>query len=442
MSSSTMTESRPESSRSSPRFRRRRVVSLLAVMGIVAGAVLMGWIWTLNSGLNWARQHMARSEWSDARKQLTGYLKLHPDDAEAHLLMAEAFVKDESAQDDDHLEQAFQHLQQISNDSPLAARARLQEARLRFVILFQPIQAEALLRESLELNNNSYEANTLMWKLEDLTGRHYLSSPYFWKAYELSSDREKPLRLREWFLSEFFPDSANAEYDRMLGIAATKKLPALIVRLLKFREAEPESPVHHAVLGWYFLDSKDPKTAVRLLGMAPDLNTAMADPLYVSVLFEALIDLGEFDKADACFQKWPLPHSGYDFWRCQGLRNQLILKNDRAAAVDFRRALDLPRGTLDWATMSRLANSLSRIGRLDEAEALRVRIGRLTKKSLTRDAIASIRKNLADLNKIDAVRKTQEFYSAIGLHQEARAWGNYLQILEKQSDKLNTINRN
>ena len=431
MTSSTKTDPRLKSS--SPWLRKRRLVFLLALVCVMTLAIGGGWIWMLHTGLARARQHMARKEWSDARTQLSRYFRLYPADAEAHLLMAESYVKDETDTEGGHIDHALSHLQTIPNDSEFAAKARLQEARLRFLIRFQPTKAEALLRKSLQLDGESFEANYLMWKLADLSGRHYLSRPYFWKVYDLSPADQKAIRLREWFLSEFFPESANADYDRLMGVVATKTLPVVIVRFLKFREAEPESPVNHAVLAWYFVDSKDPKSAVKLLEMASDLEVAMANPLYVSVLFEALLDLGEFDKATACFRSWPKPRTGYDYWRCQGLWNQLIRKDDRAAVVCFEKALKTPQGPLDWPTMSRLADSLSRIGRSREAKAVRNRIDRLTKTVLTPDTISSIRKTLQNIRNIDTARKVRDFYGKLGLKRESRAWEQHRQRLLKRS---------
>ncbi|MAG92177.1 MAG: hypothetical protein CMJ48_00280 [Planctomycetaceae bacterium] len=413
-------------------YTRRRLVLLSCGVLVVAGSVGYWW-WSIESEMENARQAIERGDWKPARAHLTRYLDWHPQDPAAHLLMAEALVKDDSRTSDDFVQQAIEHLHQIGDDAPLSARARLQEARLALLILREPARAEHLLRRSLKLNPDSYEANFLMWKVLDLTGRHINSREYFWRVYELSPETERASRLRDWFFAEFYSETANEPFTRALGAEKIGKIPASVNLLVRFRESEPAASFVHAALAAYYLESGKPKSSLELLKEAPDLAHAMQDPFFVAALFEALVDLGEFQKAKRCFEQFPRPHSGYLFWRCEGIYRQHVL-NDAAAAVEpYTHASTCWPAKFDWNLMMRLSECLRKVGRNNEAERVQSRVKHLTTKVLTRERTSQLRNRVGNLNNPFLAQEICSLYREFGLTREADAWEEHRQSLLRYS---------
>lgn len=406
-----------------PRLRRTRLLVVILVFALLAGGGWAGrWWWVRRTGLQDARRLAAQGRWREVRSRLTSYLELHEHDEEAHLLMAEAYVKGDSDSDPETVEIAIKHLRQIEHETSLAAKARLQEARLQLLILRRPTAAEASLRKSIGLQPDSYDANYLLWRLLDLTGRHTESAPFFWRVFELSPPNERALRLREWFLSEFFPESSNAEFDRAMGIGAKKNRPAIVDRFLAFREAEPSEPVAHAGLAAYFLSNGQPRTAIELLKKTTDLERAMQNAFYVQVLFLSLVELGEFDKAKACFQQWPAPHTGYEYWRSLGTLHARVTRNFQPASNAFDKALATWPGKYDWSLMSQQAKTLEKLKNTERARALEARVRRLTGEIMTKEKVKSLREALKNPTDTITIEMMWRFYEQLNQTQEARAW--------------------
>jgi len=417
-------------------YRRRRGLVLFASLMLTAAVSLGYRFWSVEAGLHRARRAVDRLDWAGARVHLANYLQRHPEDPEAHLLMAEAYVKDNSGHPRRSVELAVHHLQQVGDDSSLAGRARLQEARLTFLILLQPMKAERLLRQSLRLDPGSFEANLLMWKVLDLTGRHIASRDYFWRAYDLSPESERGDRLRDWFLAEFYPETANAQFHAVFGTKKIHKIPASVNLLVRFRENEPEAPFVHAALAAYYLGAGKRKSSLELLKEAPDLEQAMRDPFFASVLFETLVDFGESQKTRVCFANWPRPHAGYLYWRAEGMFRQDVLHDPSAAAISYQKALSTWPGKFDWQLMMRLSGCLRAIGRVDDAERLRTKVEHLTKDILTRQTTSQLRSRLANLRSPLVARDVRNFYREFGLTREANAWEDHRIHLTRASQSF------
>lgn len=400
-------------------------------MRLCIGACLLlglgwgGWkLYEMQRGLSRARELVGQRRYEDARRQVAGYLRLHPSDAEAHLLMAEAWIKDDASDESPRrrAETAAALLQQIPAEDPRAAFARLQEARARLLILHQAGRAERLLRESLRLDPDGYQANFLMWKLLDATGRHPQSGPFFWRVYESSRAAERPARLRDWYLSEFFPQTSNVVLDEALGVGSRPNISPTLDRLLLFRNAEPDVPANHAAVARYLVQTHSPQLALETLGKVPDQAAAMNDADYVAVLFETLLELGEFDKAKACFSRWPEPHAGYTYARCEAMLKDRVLKDYSGAAVSYRRALSFRPGHFDWLTMTSLAHCLTKLGRHREAAKLRDRVQEMTERIMTNERMQSFKEKLANLNDPAILRQLSGLYADLGLDRESQAW--------------------
>ena len=382
------------------------------------------------------QQAAAKGHWSQTRDHLSRYLAWHPSDAAAHLLIAEALIRDDSQSGQDSVNRAIEHLMQIKDDSPLAARARLQQARLSLLILQRPAAAERLLRESLDLNPKSPDANILMWKLMDVTGRHVVSRQYFWRAYEVSPASRRPHLLRDWFLAEFFPETANTSFHNAAGARAVGKIPASISLLVRLRESEPEAHFVHAALASYYLERGQPKSSLELLKESPDLAQAMKDPFFVSVLFESLVDLGENEKATTCFEQFPQPHSDYLYWRSKAMFHHYVTEDAAAAVHAYEEALTKWPAKFDWGLMTKLSECLRKIGRSDDAETIQERVKQLTTRILTEEKTTQLRDKLRRLNDPAVAGELCEIYTEFGLMKEANAWGEHQEKLSTSGPSL------
>lgn len=405
---------------------------LLLVLLSVMGAVAIGtWTQWLNEQLLLAQRSVTRNDWSQAVDILDRYLRYRPNDTDARLLMAEACVSSASGERSKNLQRAVFHLHQIGDESPSASRARLQEARVSLLLQKKTQTAERLLKESLRLNKASVEANLLMWQLLDVTGRHVYSDLYFWNAYELAPANQRGGLLRDWFLSEFYPDLLYSEMYRQMGITAVGKIPASVNLMVQFREVEPSASFLHAAIAGHFHGAGNLKGAIDLLNECPDVAAAVSDPFFVSVLFETMIDLGEFSKAKDCFKEFPAPHEGYLFWRSEGMYFDYVLNDSSHAVESYRKALETFPAKFDWGLMTRLSVCLKKTGRITEGEQVQSRVEYLTRQVLTLEHTSLLRNLLQKTMQPEDAARFVDFYRNFGLEREVSAWTTYKEELEK-----------
>jgi|GEM_PF-1261362 len=404
-------------------LRRRSVwVSISVLLIVLSLAAAFFTTRSLDAELLAARRAMRIGDWPQVKLHLERYLWWHPNSVESRMLMAEACIKAEDSSDPGAAaHQARQHLQQVRGSSEEMALARLQEARLAWLLQRSPTAAEQLLRESLAFNDNNAQTHLLMWHLLDLTGRHVLSDDHFWRAHDLSSPADQQRLIRDWFLSEFYPNDLHSTLFSQLGITSVGSIPAAINLLVHFRETDPQSPVIHAALAAYYRQLGNLKATIDLLKESQDSAASMQDQFFVSVLFEALIDLGEFRKAEEAFSKFPSPHDGFLYWRCASLFYDHIHNDNKQSLRCFDKAMTYPPAKLDWGLMNRMAACLRKLGRIEEADQLQRRVERLSREILTTEHTSMLRRALHGTDAVTA-RKFVEFYEEFGLMREVEAW--------------------
>ncbi|MBI5758343.1 MAG: hypothetical protein HZA46_07490 [Planctomycetales bacterium] len=417
-----------------PRTVIARFVGLILATGV---AVWFGVSSFANYQWSQAEQSAARGRWTRVRGHLERYLTIRPSDARARLLLAEALVKDEaSLQHEDAAQSALRHLELIPDATPQGATARVQEARIRFLILHQPAAAEKLLRHAMKLDTKSSDAPYLLWKLLDLTGRSDWAEETFWKVYAVTPKRERAERLREWYMSQFFPAYANPDLDRLMGFLSGQEQPSVkseFQRLQHFRETEPDSPVAHAAVAKWFQREGDPKFALQLLDeVEPKLPAPFDEPFYVATLVAILIDLGEFERAEAVFERWPQPRNGYEFLKWQAIILDELRQQPDQAVEFYDRSLLVWPGIADWRTQYRKAQCLTRLGRVPEADATR-NAARKIEKLMEQDYHSELRQAFGNLIDVRQLRKVCDFYRELSRHQELSAWTDVIRDLEGQS---------
>lgn len=412
------------------RYGFRFLLLAVTVPVVIAGAGM--WLWC-RQGLSQARALARHELWPEVHQTVGRYLWIHPGDAEANLLCAEAYIKDESLPTDLRIDQALSRLSRIADSAPEGARARIAEARVELFLRCRPFRAEQILLYAMELDATSFETHYLMWKLLELTGRSSSAEPYFWKTYELGRPEHRLLRLREWFLTQFFPVSACTLLDRLMGCAggsADNVDQVEARRFIEFRNAEPESPLGHAALARWFQTEGDPTSALELLdGAAATLSKeAQEHPYFLATLVDVLIDLGEFERADECFRRWSAPASGGDYWLLCGRVMQEVRGEPAEAVKAYDQAQSEWPGTVDWHTMNRKASCLTQMGDRDgaarERERAKAMEGLMDAKVLKR-----IQFVLGSPTQPELVQEVVDFYRKIGRPREASCWSEYVNAL-------------
>ncbi len=404
--------------------RRTRIIATSGAIGLlIVGGCAAAW---LNGGLKRARELATGNELRAARTALRQYRWLHPGDPRARLLMAQLLVADDGLKTQPAADEALSYLRPIPDSSRFAADARTQEGRILLFLKRQPRRAEEQFRAAIALDRNLAEPYYLLWKLYDLTGRSHLAEDLVWQVIELSPESERAMRLREWYMSQFYPGSANPTLDELMGVVDAKHPPSPATeqrRFLLFRESEPDSAIGHAALARWFNLEGQPKYGLEMLQFGePSLAASERDdPFLLATYLSSYFDLGRYEELEAMFARWPEPHEGYEYWRWKGIIEDDLRENYAAAIEAYDRALSGWPGPADWRTMTRKANCLTRLGRVEEAERTRTEAQRV--ENMMKDEVHErLRAALAQLNDQQALLQIAEFYRDLGRPREAASW--------------------
>ena len=414
----------------SPRknIRQRRFL-----LWLLPGCVLAAWLLWLRFEESTAatlresgRRHLRERRDELAESAFERCLQRTPNDAELILLWAQAVISGRNRTPQQAAELALTRLQQISDSSPLAAEARMREGRLGLLVLQKPEFAEARLRKSLELGPPTLDACYLLWKLCDLTERVAEAEPWFWAAYELTPEEQQPERLREWYTSQFSPQAANAELDRLLGFLEPNRFSddaVTLARLAAFRSHEPESSLTAAAEAHFMIHLRDRDPAIDLLlrhWQRPGANT---NDFLMSTLVDVLLETGRLDEAQVIFERWT-PSEGFQWLRTAGRVQQIVYQQDSEALELFERARPIWPGPIDWSLLHYEAQSLARLGRRSESESARARAKEI-ELLMELDVHRELRQALLDLRRPQNLQKIQDFYQKIGRDREANEWNRH-----------------
>jgi tetratricopeptide (TPR) repeat protein len=419
---------------------RKRILAIVLLVVIVGVALPTGVVVIrAQSGFSAAQGLLAYQLWPQARERLASYLWLHPHDGQARLLMAEAFAKDDALPSDEAASQAIDCLAQIPDSSPLAAEARLRQGALCFLVLQKPGRAEQLVRKSLELKlSGDFPSYQLLWTLLNFTGRSDDTEEIFWRVYELSSDDQRPFVLREWYMNQFFPLTANEPLDRRMGILAPDEEATRTTesrRYVRFREREPDAVVNHVAVAQWFQVERDPEFAARLLdAAAKEFPAATSDPFFLSVSIATQLDLGQFEAAHASFRQWPENDRGHAYWKWRAIILDDALGQYQEALAAYDRALSLWPGPADWRLRHRQAGCLARLRRPEESAAMIDRIGRL-KELMSVESHERLRTALGSLDDPEQLIVVADFYRQLGRDREADCWKEHIQRLQARVAK-------
>jgi len=406
------------------------LISLLVVAGL-AGAVV---VYRANLGLPTAERALRVGQWEEARTQLERFLWLHPEHGRGHLLMAEALVKDEALNGEQAIQQAVSHLDNIDDSSELAPVARMRQGRIEMLMLQRPGRAETQLRRALNLAPDQADANFLMWKLMDLTGRGNWSESYFWKVHDQAPLTQRAARLREWYMSQFFPGSANPTLNRMMGFLEDSQQADVLVerlRLMTFLVDEPDRAVNYAAWAWWLHDDGNPQLAMEVLDEGIEkLEHPEHNEFFVSVMVAILFDLGRFDDMSRWMELWPAPHTGYTYWRWQAVYLDEVQSKFAEALPLYQKAVVTWPGPAEWRVQNQMANCLSRMGQQDQARQVRIRAKQI-EDLMEVDVHTGLREILGDLNNANNLQQIVDFYRKIDRLREADAWQAHVDALNE-----------
>jgi tetratricopeptide (TPR) repeat protein len=403
---------------------RSKVVRGLLV-ALIAFVVWVGYEFIqMQNGLARATDLARFGLWEKARSALEEYLQLHPADAEARLLMANLWINDDGLPGYKTAPEAIVHLERIPASSVVAERARILKGRMQFFILHKPAAAEKLFEEAIQQDENNREAYQLLCTVYEMTGRFHDIERFFWRTYELAPQEERAVQLRYWYMSQFFPLTANDNLDRLMGFhdAATKSQPVEAVRYMSFRDTEPNEPLGRAGLASWMRRIGKPREALEVLRVSEaTAENELQNVFYVTILIDLLIDLGEYEQAEARFQNWPGENENFNYWRLKAILAEQSGRDLAAALEAYDKALEIWPGPADWRLMHRKAGCLAQSRRTQEAVAMRAR-AETVEKLMENSVHERLRYILGFLDNPDHLREVADFYRKLGREREGAAW--------------------
>jgi tetratricopeptide (TPR) repeat protein len=418
-------------------MKRRVLAAALLVLTLVVAVPAATVAYRAQTGLRDAQELLAHQLWPQARERLASYLWLHPDDGQALLMMAEAYAKDEGLPAGTTALEAIRCLERIPSASPLAGSARLQEGRLYFLVLQRPGRAEERLRLAIE-HGAGLPAWQMLWTVLNFTGRADEGQQVFWEVYELTPPAERPFRLRELYLNQFFPVSANEALDRLMGILKPGEGPSRMSesqRYLRFRQREPESPVGHAAVAQWCQQEGDPQFALKVLEAAErELSAAKTDRFFLSVSIATYLDLGLFDKADECFRRWPADDRSHAYWKWRAILDDDMHRQYERALEAYDRAIALWPGHSDWRLHHRKVSCLARLKRPQELAAAQARAAEV-RDMMKVEGHERLRAALDSLANPQPLTELVDYYRKLGCTREAQAWEEHIRLLKPQARK-------
>lgn len=421
---------------------KNRVWTLFALFAIIG---IGGYFSYRSAARLWAHRAMQRADsaarrqdWKTARTELSKFLEVFPKDDAARLAFAEAIFKDATLNSDRSVSAAVEQLRLISKSSLHWPAACIQESRMSLFARQQPHHAESLLQELLKAESKNSEGNYVLWKLFDLTGRSHLAAPNFRLVLEATPVAQRPFRLREWYLSQFYPATANPELDQLMGFYDPSEKRSAITelrRLEAFRDREPKSATNHAVVARWFSLEGDPKLSLQLLQQALDVADApMQDPFFVATLIQVMFDLGEFDNALKYFGAWPGERSGYEYSRLEAILADEVERDFERAIRNYRQVISAWPGPADWRIQYRLARCLAKAGKENAAESTRQRAKQV--ELLMEDSVHEpLRRLLAAPDQLEICGRMTQFYEQLGLEFEASQWREQQHRLSRSDDR-------
>lgn len=420
---------------------------LLGTLGVVVA--LAAWVGVqyrlLDSHVSDAETMIEQERFREARLLLRKTLWWSPQHARANLIMAKALSLDPllSPPGDPESElrvvkEALEHLNRVSDDSPEAARAHSQAARIEFLVLRRPGAALERIERCLERDPKMVDALILKMRIYSMLGRAHRAESTLWQVLALLEPGEQAEVLRDWFMDEFFGLTANFVRDRNMGFLGPDQTPnarTLADRYTFFMREEPESVYGYVAIARWFLVEGEPETAKELLDRAlANAKEAASDPLLLAVAIDTLDELGRIEQAERFLDIWPEPRDDYDWWRAKAIVEHKVRRNLPEAEAAYRKALQRWPGQIDWRTRNFLAGCLRESGKTDEAVAETERADAI-ERLMHEDVQTALRNAMNKLDSPEGLKLVVKFYRDLEMSREADAWQSIVDWLESSSSQ-------
>lgn len=424
---------------SSVQIRRRRFLWGLAVTILVClGGGAIQW---LTTGLQTAQEALHRRDFKRARTAAERYLWMVPGNSTARIVAGNAYFQDDSLNPMVAADNAIRHFSQVPDDSPEGPVARLLEGRVAFLVRQEPAHAERLLRRSIELNPHQFDAHYLLWQVYNMTERFFDSEPMFREAYRLCPPDQRAYRLREWYSSQFTPLSAASQIDLMMGFRQETEVPSEEValrRLSAFHEYEPTEPDTAAALAQWHLRNESRETALLVLEAVPDRAQARRSRFFHATYIEALIEVGQTQRATEEFSQWTGPKEGYQYYRIAGVHTQESLGQPANAVPLLQKAAEAWPGPSDWLLLNRLARCLALSGQKTASQKIQAEAKRI--EGMTDLTFhQSVRQAFSQLDDPDGLEQVVQFYDSFQRTWEAGEWRAIIEDLKKRNLSQNAL---
>jgi tetratricopeptide (TPR) repeat protein len=201
-----------------------------------------------------------------------------------------------------------------------------------------------------------------------------------------------------------------------------------ITRLEEFYSSEPDSLMVVAALGQWYLRNRQRDDALSILQGIQDKQETTQSPFYLASMIAVLIDLGKLAEARSHLSLWPNQDRGHLYWATAGRVFDVADRNDAAAVDAYDHAISLWPGPVEWPMMHRKAQCLSRLGRKEEADSMRMESKRI-ELLMEAEVHQRLRQAMADLESPETVHQMVEFYEAIHRPREVNCWRDVLERL-------------
>ena len=193
-------------------------------------------------------------------------------------------------------------------------------------------------------------------------------------------------------------------------------------RLDRFLETEPNSPLAAtAIAQWYDRRGNPPAALKTLDATSARLESAYEDPFFVATVVGVLLNLGDYNRAQQVFQRWPPADRGYAYWLSQAVLLDEADARYEEALASYDKALQIWPGQIDWRTHARKANCLARNGQRKESQAARA-ISKNIQAALEDPLHDRVRATLANFDPDANLAEIVTFYRQIGREREAVCW--------------------
>lgn len=345
--------------------------------------------------------------------------------------LANAYLNDAELEGETAFEKAIPLLESIRPDDEDFCSAIVLRAKQKFLVEYQPCAAEELLQQALAKEPTHLKANELLFAIYAATNRADQAHDVFWTFFDQAPEIEQPYLFRLWFLSQFTRNAANRELDIAFGVVSPNAEPGELdplMRFLLFKEREPNRSLHYGALASHWLWKTESETALQTLEAGQRQSDDLENQVYLTSLIQALINQGEFQRAEQYLEAWPIEDRAFGYWRDLAVLQEAAGRFEEA--VDsFRKAETFWPGAIDSNGSYRLSQCLRKLGR--EEEALRQDQQTALIRLWLEDNWSKIRRALDFLGDETAARDLLEFFQAIK-HPQATAY------LERHLERLKT----